>query len=273
LKNGGRILDKITSPKFVIALNPVCIICKSIVLKMSEENVSSNSSKLHNAKFSFNPNGYWDKAIDWKSSTSKVRMDFTNPTTAISMLALFDQNGYDLTELEKLYSTFNDDTFLNHRTHRFAIKKPWYYQIPDAVEGPVINHCYLFERKGYSGAAKEQLESWAKGTEEIPGIPLYHKLLAMKPKWGIDFSMDYVDRSGNVFEVFHYEYDCFSAAEAEEAKARLEKVIETTDWNEAAKILLQRKEEWIHLPFFEQSDWKCAFFGLPSEKFKTVVWA
>jgi hypothetical protein len=242
------------------------------LLYSSSEVFSSNTSKLHHAKFSFNPNGYWDKPIE----TSKINTDFTNPNTAVSMLALFDQNGYDLTELEKVYANFNDDQYANHRTHRFAIKKPWYYQIPDAIEGPVINHCYLFERKGYSGAAKEQLESWAKGIENdeisIPPIPLYHKLLAMKPKWGIDFSMDYVDRSGNVFEIFHYEYDCFSATEAEEAKARLESVIENTDWNEAAKILLQRKEEWIHLPFFEQSDWKCAFFGLPSEKFKTVVW-
>lgn len=244
---------------------------EEIVLSSSSEVFSSNTSKLHHAKFSFNHNGYWDKPINWKSLNSNI--DFTNPNTAISMLALFDQNGYDLTELEKLYANFNDTDFLNHRTHRFAIKKPWYYQIPDAIEGPVINHCYLFERKGYSGAAKEQLESWAYGVNGIPGIPLYHKLLAMKPKWGIDFSMDYVDRYGNVFEIFHYEYDCFSAAEAEEAKARLENVIETTDWNEAAKILLKRKSEWIHLPFFEQSDWKCAFFGLPSEKFKTVLWA
>ena len=258
---------------------------EDFLVSSSSEVFSSNTSKLHHAKFSFNHNGYWDKQIDSTgsplSSTSKVKIDFTNPNTAISMLSLFDQNGYDLTELEKLYANFNDTDFLNHRTHRFAIKKPWYYQVPEAMEGPVINHCYLFERKGYSGAAKEQLKLWVKGNPElgIPPVPLFHKLLAIKPKWGIDFSMDYVGYTGSgesgsmiACELFHYEYDCFSYSEAQEAKLRLEKVIENTDWNEAAKTLIQRKSEWENLSFFEQSDWKCRFFGLPSEQFKMVCW-
>ena len=229
-----------------------------------EKNIcSSNSSKLFNAKFKFNPKGYWENPIDLNRHPIN--------SNSYSMLNLFDQNGYDLTELEKVYSLYNDDEYYSHRQHRFSIKKPWYYQVPEATEGPVINHCYLFERKGYSGAARKQLELWASQ------IPIFCKLLAIKPKWGIDFSMDYVgnDGQGNMIacELFHYEYDCFSFEEAEEAKLRVENVIENTDWNEAAKTLLSRKSEWENLPFFEQSDWKCNFFGLPSEQFKMVTWS
>jgi hypothetical protein len=56
-------------------------------------------------------------------------------------------------------------------------------------------------------------------------------------------------------------------------KEKLEVIIESVDWNEAAKDLLARKEEWGNLSFFEQSDWKCNYFGLPSEKFKEVTWS
>jgi hypothetical protein len=237
-------------------------------------NYSSNNSKLCHARFKFNPKGYWENPIDIQRHNINHKSH--------DMLALFDQNGYDLTELEKVYSLYNDDDFLAHRQHRFAIKKPWYYQIPEALEGPVLNHCYLFERKGYAGAAREQLESWVKGNPElgISRCPLFQKLLSMKPKWGIDFSMDYVgydgpEGSGSMIacELFHYEYDSFDFNEAEEARLRLEKVIENTDWNEAAKELLRCKPEWENLSFFEQSDWKCRFFGLPSEQFKMVVWS
>jgi hypothetical protein len=230
--------------------------------------ISTNDSKLVNAKFDFNPNGYWENPID----LTKHYVDHTHT----NLLALFDQNGYDLTELEKLYSLYNKDEYFNHRAHRVSIKKPWYHQLPEAIQGPVINHCYLFERKGYTGRALEQLKEWAYGTEEHPGTPLFHKVIAIRPKWGIDFSLDYVGTDGNgnmiACEIFHYEWDSFDYEKAKQMKLMVEKVIETTDWNQAAKEVLARKKEWQDLSFFEQSDWKCKFFGLPSENFKMVTW-
>ena len=227
-----------------------------------ESKYSANSSKFIHAKFEFNPEGYWKNPID----TVKHYVDHNNS----NLLMLFDQNGYDLTELEKLYSIYNEDKYSNHRMHRFALKKPWYHQIPDAIQGPVINHCYLFERKGYAGAALRQLQTWAANN------PLFYKVISIRPKWGIDFSLDYVgrDEEGNMIacEIFHYEWDSFDYKEAEEARKKVEKVIEETDWNVATKELLDRKKEWENLSFFEQSNYKCEFFGLPSEQFKMVTW-
>ncbi len=202
----------------------------------------------------FNPNGYWDKPLG--------KLVFL-PT--IDDLALFDQNGYDLTELEKHYASSNCAGPDSHRCHRTALKLPWFVQ-DYAIEGPVLNHSLLFERKAYTGQALEQLKMWARD------LPLIHKLLAMRPKWGLDFSMDYVDRAGNSFEVLHWEWDSFNYEEVLKVKEYVELKLSSIDWNDAAAQILFRKDEWHSLDFFAQSDWKCNYFGIPKEQFKMVIW-
>ena len=44
------------------------------------------------------------------------------------------------------------------------------------------------------------------------------------------------------------------------------------DWDERAKTMLERKDEWHKLGFFEQSEWKTRFFGIDKERFKMVLW-
>jgi hypothetical protein len=125
----------------------------------------------------------------------------------------------------------------------------------------------LFERKAYSGAALEELQFWAKTN------PLVNKLIALRPKWGLDFSMDYVDRSGNAFEVLHWEYDGFDYDEVQVRKLQVQAKLATIDWDDAAEQIFKHKDEWHHLDFFEQSHWKCDYFGIPRERFKMVAWA
>ena len=48
--------------------------------------------------------------------------------------------------------------------------------------------------------------------------------------------------------------------------------LQNQDWDERAKTMLERKDEWHKLGFFEQSAWKTKFFGIEKERFKMVLW-
>ena len=196
---------------------------------------------------------------------------WTNPVEKILYIptaedvALFDQNGYDLTDLEKHYAYSNWAKPKKHREHRVALKQPWFKQDYGSV-GAVLNHSLLFERKGYAGAALTELTNWAKN------LPLIYKVIALRPKWGLDFSMDWVDTQGNAFEVLHWEWDSFNYEEIEAVRQTIEPVLLAIDWQDAGQQILKQKDQWHHLDFFSQSDWKCTYFGIPKERFKMVAW-
>lgn len=191
------------------------------------------------------------------------------PTTTVYLgpqwLELFDQNGYRLTLLEQEFSYTNSQPYVLHGDEK-SLRKVWMESKDFWTSGPHVNHAFLFERKGYSEAALEQLERIAKEN------PMVYKLINYRGKWGVDFSMDYVDTLGNSMEIVHFEYDSYSLEEIEEIKATVEQTVLNTDWSDAAKEVLRRKEEWINLEFFDQSEWKTSFFGLPKERFKMSAW-
>lgn len=188
-----------------------------------------------------------------------------NHTPKRSDIDLFDQNGYDLSDLEQKYCLSNSIIFRSHRPHRHAIKHDWMIG-PDVDRGAHLNHALLFERKGFAEEAYQQLEQWCKQ------IPVLYKVLRIRPKWGIDISIDYCDTDGNVFEVLHYEYDGFDYNEIVDHQKVCEELIVSLDWNDVARRLLRRKDRWHHLGFFEQSRYKCSFVGLGEERFKMVLW-
>ena len=203
----------------------------------------------------FDPNGYWDRPIE------KL---LYQPT--IEDLDLFDQNGYDLTPLEQHFAYGNRTKPKKHRDHLRALKQDWFTQ-PPTIEGAHLNHSLLFERKGYTGDALKELEYWART------LPLINKVIALRPKWGLDFSMDYADREGRAFEVLHWEWDSFVYEEVQVRKLQVQAKISCIDWDDAAQQILKHKDQWHHLDFFAQSDWKCDYFNIPRERFKMVAWA
>lgn len=193
---------------------------------------------------------------------------FVNPTEDIETLKdpscvdLFDQNGYHLTKAEQAFLGYNGYKLIERR-HEDCLRYDWL--IWDKKEGAHINHSDLFERKGFDDLALDQLKALA------PENPMLYKLIKMKPKWGIDISIDYVSPDA-VFEVFHYEWDSFEYQAVIEKKLEIEKFVLNQDWDEIAKTLWKIKDKWYDLDFFAQTQWRTDYFGLSPEKFKNVIW-
>ena len=210
--------------------------------------------KITLSKNNFNPNPYYTLPIDLDESIDLK-----------STVDTFDQNGFDLTDLEIMYAKKMDLDIKKVRHTHFVLKDDWFTAEP-TDRGCHINHAVIFERKGFADAAKEQM------VELADKCPLIHKVLQIKPKWGLDFSVDYADAQGNVFEVLHWEWDTFNFEEIQQKKKQMDVFLLGQDWDKMAKQLLDRKEEWYKLGFFEQSDYKTQFFGIEKEQFKMVIW-
>ena len=180
-----------------------------------------------------------------------------------SCVDLFDQNGYHLTKAEQAFLARNGYEKIARR-HEDCLRQDWIKW--DKKEGAHINHSDIFERKGFADQALEQLITIA---EEYN--PMLYKLIKMKPKWGIDISIDYVSKDA-VFEVFHYEWDSFNYEELVEKKYEIENLVLKLDWDTVALELWNVKEEWINLDFFDQTKWRTDYFDLSPEKFKNAIW-
>lgn len=176
---------------------------------------------------------------------------------------IFDQNGYRLTKLESYYAGANNHHTVRHG-HEVCLRQDWF--TGHNKTGPHLNHAFLFERKGYEGEALQQLKEFAEKNN------LVYKLINYRGKWGVDFSMDYVDNQGNSMELLHFEYDSYNFNEIQDVKGIVEETITRVDWDLVAEIFIEKKHEWIDLEFFEQSKWKTDFFGLPAERFKVNAW-
>jgi len=177
---------------------------------------------------------------------------------------LFDQNGYHLTKAEQAFLSRNGYTQIQRR-HEDCLRQDWITS--NKREGAHINHSDIFERKGFADQALEQLDVFA---EEYN--PMLYKLIKMKPKWGIDISIDFVSED-KVFEVFHYEWDAFDYDKVIKKKKEIEEFVISNDWDSVANELWNKKHEWINLDFFKQTEWRTNYFGLTPEKFKNVIWS
>lgn len=167
----------------------------------------------------------------------------------------FDKDGYEIpTPLEHLHYEANGVELNREIQYHIAPVQEWYTDTESSEHGLVLDHCMLLTRYAFAGAAREQLVEISKQR------PILQKLLNIKPKWGIDFSLDYVTHD-IVMEVIHIEQDFDNLEDAYRAKERLENIIDNTDWYDGAIALWKRKSEWENLSSDDHSDYKAQFFG------------
>lgn len=167
----------------------------------------------------------------------------------------FDKDGYEVPALlERHYYQAQGVDLNNEIQYHIAPVQEWYRDTTHSESGLVLDHCMLLTRYAFAGAARHQLEL------AVHDRPILRKLLNIKPKWGIDFSLDYVSHD-IVMEVIHIEQDFDNLDDANEAKERLEHIIENTDWLQGAHDLIKCKHEWENLSSDDHSDYKAQYFG------------
>lgn len=167
----------------------------------------------------------------------------------------FDKDGYEIdTPLERLHHSVNNVWIHEGIQYHYSTGQHWYIDTEQSEHGLVLDHTQILTRYAYADEARARIQTIAKDR------PILNKLLVIKPKWGIDFSLDYVSHDV-CMEVFHIEKDATSYEEAIELKHKAEQIIDNTDWESAIQDILKRKDEWYHLCSDDQSDWKARYFG------------
>ena len=194
------------------------------------------------------PVGYYTKPCD-----ESVLSD--NPTD------LMDPNSFDLVELEIALVKANT----GERGKAVKAGADWFRQ-EETRFGVVLNHGNVLYRRGYRGEAAKQLWRLAEQDGRI------HRVLQQRPRWGLDISLEYISRQGDMFEILHWEYDSDNYDEIEELRQRYEPVILSTDWEEGARQLLKRKADWHHLHMKEQNKYKTDYFGFVEENYGRFLW-
>lgn len=187
-----------------------------------------------------------------------ITQDLTHGTDQVRLFAV---NGFELCAMEKSYAWANHD----RSAYLDSMKTDW-FESEDHCEGCVLNHSFLLWRCGYSDEAAAQLDCWSQSW------PIYHRVRQIRPKWGLDFSMEWVDRSGTVFEILHFEHDFFELSACQDMQQCYQQKFLTADWPDLARRVYANRSQWQDLSFFAQSRWKCEFFGVVPENFGQTVW-
>ena len=168
----------------------------------------------------------------------------------------FDRDGFELNELEQALYKRNDVNIGEHHLNHTANHVGWIERTEDDDPRIMIDHSCLQQRHNYIGEGRIALQIAAAKRKEL------NKLLAIVPKWGIDFNIDYVD-DNTVMELFHVEIDRRNYSQIMDEKYLAETLILRTNWVDVARIFNKKRSEWEQLAADDQIEWKVRYLGWP----------
>ena len=169
----------------------------------------------------------------------------------------FDKDGFDLTEFEALCYEMNGFP-VERKANRIASQSRWITSVP--CYNVEIHHSYQCVRFGFAGDLADQIDELAFQYD----MPNLLRLLDIKPKLGLDVNLEYRFGDRYVIDLFHYEED-FSLGDTLSIERRaneIESLINTTDWDDIAYQLIDKREEWQHLTGDDENDYKARLVGL-----------
>jgi hypothetical protein len=169
----------------------------------------------------------------------------------------FDRFGYELTYVESLYHQHNN--IAGHvlvpgsPTDAAACIQDWMIQ---EKQHPHIflDHCHLNTRYAYEGKALEQIK---RLSEKYPRLV---KLLNIKPKYMVDFCVDYI-KDDKVIELIHIEHDFHDFSQYKSHIAFCEVFIAETDWTKAYRDLQSFFEGEYNYDEYAQAQYKAQYYG------------
>jgi len=168
----------------------------------------------------------------------------------------FDKDGFELTPLEQAY--YVAAGYQNHlgtgTLYHTCWQSPWF----TLNEGTnyILDHSMILHRCDFQDDALIQLYKYSKK------LPQLNYLIQCKKKWGLDFSLDFIDnKTHQIYEVVHIEQDTFNFEHFLQLKNKFETFVTSTDWDHAVTKLISHKDKWLPLEGMQRNDWKAKFFG------------
>jgi hypothetical protein len=174
----------------------------------------------------------------------------------------FDKDGFELTSLEQFIYVMNDIK-LNGHLRNLCAQHTW-FTLPEN-NGFDLDHSMILYRFKLDNELLNQVKY--KSAEK----PLLKKLLHIKPKYGLDFDLNWLG-DDEPLEVFHFEYDTNSFDEFLKTKQELEHIIMNTDWFAFKDMLLRNQDLWKPLKGFAQNNWKARQLGFDKAETLEKVW-
>lgn len=175
-----------------------------------------------------------------------------------------DINGFNVSSLEQLYLNQNEiqlfpneDTYFElNQNYTYPVHQPWLY-LESPQQSLYINKSLINTRYIVTQRARYQL---AKTVIHNPEIL---RLINLKPLWGIEFSIDWIDVANQAT------YELLSINKVYPASDRLEyslkilhQHLENINWDIEARELVGRYDEWKNLDLDQQNIYKQEYFGI-----------